>query len=237
MGYVLLDKERYNTIVNNLVIEKALKYLHEFNSGTMKKTDPRYSILEKFKLYMATPEKYRSLIKHTAEQIFLWDIDFWTYNSLKCDNKEEILALIIKNTICNNSSSYICISYLCSNPIMDNDLLDEIIYVSNDLFTWDYYNEKNIKVMTDFVKRHIEENDLCIQYDKKFKKDFKFDNTDERKQRSYEKGYRGRIDWFGIGKGGQYYSLCDEYQAAVRNSKVKALYTTSEIEGMNMWSQ
>lgn len=102
-------------------------------------------------------------------EILSYDINFWTEGSLNPKSKEEIILRVLGSIYFKNDD-LICLPYMLENVMVDEELLDDIIFILSGVFKFDYWDDEHVKVVVDHV---LDNEDMLYSDNPEFNKIFK----------------------------------------------------------------
>ena len=159
----------------NEFYEKAEKYinnhLEEFTDNLEKRIRSKEVcdyIFKRYKAYKANSEFFciESKISNMLD-IVLKDVYDWNEFSLSFDSKPEdiMLRVLISNIF---KCDYVCLSFISKNPLLSEEFLEDCIYASSDLFSFDEWDDDHVKAVTNCAASGYAEDecsDLLELYD------------------------------------------------------------------------
>lgn len=144
-SYRMSQEEAEKNLVEYVVGLISKTYLDTSGWDESKRASYQASICRYWTESSATKDKLKD-----AGQILKKNVSDWAKFSLSLDSdpKEIIMRILLDYYYCEDPSATVCISYLGSNELLDEQFVKETIYLTSGFFRYEEWDDEHVDLMT-----------------------------------------------------------------------------------------
>lgn len=94
--------------------------------------------------------KYKKIMLRYKCQLVECDMECWSDESFKPTNLKTLIAKLIADYLFD--TKMVCISFLCTSPFINYDMIKDIMFIYSGLFDFDIWDDKHVDAVVEHAK-------------------------------------------------------------------------------------